>query len=61
MPANWITERPTRPRQMPRPVEAPRLELPLHQPAFERAQPLPEAEQAGKPRERGSVVVDFYI
>lgn len=58
MPANWITERPI--HRMPRPMEAPRLQLPLHQPAFEQAKPSPEAEHTGKP-ERGTVVVDFYI
>ncbi len=60
MPANWITERPSSLRRMPQP-QAPRLELPVPQPAFERVQsPAAEAEQA-QPVERGSVVVDFYI
>jgi len=61
MPANWITERPT-PRRMP--VEAPRLELPVPRPAFEHAQPEPQAEpqaEKAKPAERGAVIVDFYI
>ena len=58
MPANWITERPSL-RRMPRPVQAPRLELPLPQPAFE---PAPAHEQGERePAKRGSVVVDFYI
>lgn len=57
MPANWISERPS-PRRMPR-SEAPRLELPVPQPAFERAQPGPDSE--AKQVERGAVVVDFYI
>jgi hypothetical protein len=61
MPANWIIERPTSQRRMPRPVEAPRLELPVHQPVFERAKPSPDSEPAGKPAERGTVIVDFYI
>jgi hypothetical protein len=61
MPANWITERPTSQRPIPRSVEAPRLELPVHQPVFERAKPSPEATPAGEPAERGAVLVDFYI
>lgn len=60
MPANWITERPIPRRRVPRPVEAPRLELPLHEPSFERAKPHPEAEPSDR-AERGTVVVDFYI
>lgn len=60
MPANWITERPTHRHRVPRPVEAPRLELPLHEPAFERAKPSPEVE-SGEQARRGAVVVDFYI
>lgn len=60
MPANWIIERPTR-RPSPRPVvEQPRLELPLHRPAFEQAQPRQEAEASDDP-ERGIAIVDFYI
>jgi hypothetical protein len=56
MPANWITERPSS-RRMP-PLEAPRLELPVPMPAFERVRPsASEPEQA----KRGAVVVDFYI
>lgn len=59
MPANWITERPSM-RRMPRPVQSPRLELPVPQPAFE---PAPAADQGegGEQAKRGSVVVDFYI
>ena len=60
MPANWITERPTHRRREPRPVEAPRLELPLHRPAFERAKPR-DGEHAPDQPERGAVVVDFYV
>jgi hypothetical protein len=60
MPANWISERPS-PRRMPR-SEAPRLELPVHQPAFERAQPgVSSPVEPAQPVERGAVVVDFYI
>jgi hypothetical protein len=61
MAANWITERPS-PRRMPR-SEAPRLELPLPQPAFERARPTEglDDDPAGTRVERGAVVVDFYI
>ncbi len=58
MPATWIIERPSL-RRRPPPAERPRLELPLHQPAFEHARPQrePEPEQA----KRGAAVVDFYI
>ena len=59
MPANWITERPSL-RRMPRPVQAPRLELPLPQPVVEPA-PAPEQAERGEPAKRGSVIVDFYI
>lgn len=65
MPASWITDRPTPSRRAPRPAERPRLELPLHQPSFERARPQHDAERdpsegEGK-TERGTAVVDFYI
>lgn len=59
MPATWIIERPTIPRPAPRPAERPRLELPLHQPAFERARPHQPAES--EQAERGAAVIDFYI
>lgn len=60
MPATWITERPS-PRRLPR-SEAPRLELPLPQPAFERAQPTdPEGGLEDAAGKRGTVIVDFYI
>lgn len=59
MPANWITERPSV-RRMP-PVEAPRLELPVPQPAFERVRPSASEPEHAKQGERGAVVVDFYI
>lgn len=59
MPANWISDRPSV-RRMPRPLQAPRLELPVPQPVFE---PAPSADQGerGEQAKRGSVVVDFYI
>lgn len=61
MPANWITERSSSLRRMPQP-QAPRLELPVPQPAFERVQPSPAAEaERAQQVERGAVVVDFYI
>ena len=62
MPANWITERPTTQRRMPN--QAPRLELPVPRPVFERAQPSPEPSpdpRLGPAERRGAVVVDFYI
>jgi hypothetical protein len=61
MPANWITERPTTQRRMP--VEAPRLELPVPRPVFERAQPSPEPslDRVEPAERRGAVLVDFYI
>lgn len=59
MAANWITDRPIV-RRRPTPVaEAPRLELPLHRPTFERAKPREEAKPPQA--ERGIAVVDFYI
>jgi hypothetical protein len=61
MPANWITERPTTQRRIPRPIEAPRLELPVPQPVFERAQPPSPSTEQAEPAKRGAVVVDFYI
>ncbi|MEM9463714.1 MAG: hypothetical protein AAGF11_56775 [Myxococcota bacterium] len=62
MPASWITDRPTPSRRAPRPAERPRLELPLHQPAFERARPQHDAERdPSEGAERGAAVVDFYI
>ncbi|MEX1365709.1 MAG: hypothetical protein AB1Z98_21455 [Nannocystaceae bacterium] len=41
-------------------IEQPRLELPLHRPAFEEAEPRQEAEASDVP-ERGLAIVDFYI
>jgi len=58
MTASWIIDRP-RIHRRPPPVERPRLELPLHQPAFERARPRQEAEP--DQTKRGAAVVDFYI
>lgn len=61
MPANWITDRPSVRRRAPQPAEAPRLQLPLHQPMEEHARPSREPEPVADTAKRGTAVVDFYI